>query len=370
MGAIMSTDTHRRDHHRQEALAELMQIGGGGLLIALIAAWASHRQGLLGAIGISVLILLTAFAVGSLLGFLFGLPRVLSRDQTSTSAAEGASPPPSELTKAAPATASAQPEKQRRDRLIKSSTNLEQIADWLTTLLVGAGLSQIGQIPAALSGFRDFLEERALVFPGATPGEMDAGQIPVVGPVLLVLGVVCGFLYMYLSTRLVLVRVFDSIERFIDGEPLSSENRLAVGQILQTRRREGAFASLAFGAEGRAMTMQDALTAMLELLYADDPKRVIDIGAHLLNTDAANRPDYWFYLAAAFGQQMQQAADADDGPGRESARDNAMDCARRAVALDPSYRARLWAISDPEGPDGDLRLMRSYEPFLRLVGRA
>jgi hypothetical protein len=106
---------------------------------------------------------------------------------------------------------------------------------------------------------------------------------------------------------------------------------------------------------------------MFDLLYKSDPDRIIQLGGQLSNTEAVKRPDYWFYLAAAFGQKLFGV----DPASNEwlSARDNALDAARRAVALDPSYRERLWHISDAESRDNDLAQLREDPEFRRIVGR-
>ena len=58
-----------------------------------------------------------AFTIGALLGFLFGVPRAL------TGATQEAG--------------------------LRSNTNLEQISDWLTKILVGVGLVEIGRLASS-----------------------------------------------------------------------------------------------------------------------------------------------------------------------------------------------------------------------------
>jgi hypothetical protein len=61
---------------------------------------------------------------GALLGFLFGIPRVLAADQFVNHDS---------------------PQNQTSDAIV-ANTNLEQISDWLTKILVGVGLTQFGEI--------------------------------------------------------------------------------------------------------------------------------------------------------------------------------------------------------------------------------
>lgn len=214
--------------------------------------------------------------------------------------------------------------------------------------------------------FRIFLETSARVFV-YNGGVHTAGALPAVGPFVLVFGLVCGFLFMYLNTRLGLIRLFYDIENLLSGsEKLGSTEQRAVKAIAERGDGQRSFLQQQFTAK-RSLTVQDALNLMFNLLYKDDPARVVETGARLSNTDAVNRPDYWLYLAAAFGQQLHHLEKGTDD--WKSARVNAIDCAGRAVALDPAYKDRLWHISEPGGSDDDLAPLRDDREFLRLVGR-
>ena len=323
-------------------------------IIATIMAVATN--GWLAAMGISGIIFLGAFATGAMLGFLFGVPRVLT----------GARPPEDPPA----AGASADTPTGKKAPLLQSNTNLEKISDWLTTLLVGAGLAQFHELNGALLAFRTLLEEHAAVFGPETA--RTAGVVPVVGCVMVIFGAVCGFLYMYLNTRLVLTKMFDRAEDELLRSPvLSSAARIAVTQISQSASGGGVQSFVqSVGLAKRDLTVKDALDRMLDLLYKPDPKAVIDIGATLANTPARDDGRYWFYLAAAFGQQEKAASETDDSEARISARDNLLDCARRAVIIDPAFKDRLWAISTPGGVDDDLSGLRDDPQFLRIVGRS
>ncbi len=72
--------------------------------------------------GTALLVAATAMASGALLGFLFGIPRSLQADRDATR--EDSAP-------------------------LSQNTNLEQISDWLTKILVGVGLVQFGAIGSA-----------------------------------------------------------------------------------------------------------------------------------------------------------------------------------------------------------------------------
>jgi F0F1-type ATP synthase assembly protein I len=74
-----------------------------------------------------------------ILGFIFGIPRTLQEgDQINKKENRGAD---------------SSDEKQSQKISYQNNTNLEQISDWVTKILVGVGLTQIAQIPNLLDGF-------------------------------------------------------------------------------------------------------------------------------------------------------------------------------------------------------------------------
>jgi hypothetical protein len=115
--------------------------------------------------GVSLLIAGASCVAGAMVGFVFGIPKTL---QASEGSGYGA------------------------------NTNLEQISDWLTKIMVGVGLTQIAKLPDALK------EYAAFVAPGL-------GGIPASEPysvAVLLFYIVCGFLVGYLWTRIYLPREF------------------------------------------------------------------------------------------------------------------------------------------------------------------
>lgn len=94
----------------------------GALLVAI--AGASWTSGFLW-----FLYLLAATAVAAIIGLIFGLPRTLS----------GFQPSPTER--------------------YKGNSNLEEISDWLTKLLVGVGLVQLAAVPGQLVQLSDYLSK-------------------------------------------------------------------------------------------------------------------------------------------------------------------------------------------------------------------
>jgi hypothetical protein len=108
---------------------------------------------------------------------------------------------------------------------------------------------------------------------------------------------------------------------------------------------------------------------MFNLLYKPGGyRRVIQMSGELSRTPITKRPEYWFYLAAAFGQEMHHTEAGSSE--RQSARDNALDAAQRAIRIDKSFRARLREISNPNSTDNDLALLRDDPEFQKLIGRS
>ena len=121
----------------------------------------------------------SAFAVGGLVGFVFGIPRSLQEPLATPS-----TPAPD------PAEPGAEVASQRAR--YAGNTSLEQISDWLTKILVGVGLTQLANIPSALSSLGE-------TFAPALGG---FAASPVVGPLEVVFFGTGGLFLGYLWTRL------------------------------------------------------------------------------------------------------------------------------------------------------------------------
>lgn len=100
--------------------------------------------------------------VGALLGFLFGLPRTLEQEGSTAT--------------------------------LVTNTNLDQISDWLTKILIGLGLVQLGKVASGI-------DDLALAIAPGLGGGVGAHSFAVA---LLIYAAVDGFLVGYLWTRIVL----------------------------------------------------------------------------------------------------------------------------------------------------------------------
>jgi hypothetical protein len=124
---------------------------------------------------------LAALMCGGLLGFLFGIPRV---EQQANVTANGTTQTDSE------------PNGRYRQRV---NTNLEEISDWLTKIIVGIGLVQLSQIPAKFESVAVFLAG-------------DEYKIGLAATILVVFGII-GFFAGYLLTRLFLASAFSRADQ-------------------------------------------------------------------------------------------------------------------------------------------------------------
>jgi hypothetical protein len=179
-----TTDQHDEDEsHRtgngatkpQALFMHSLMVGGGLLLLGFIlllvfSMSADSDKGQVFAA--AVLTSAAALVVGALLGFLFALPRY--REDES-------------------------PGQPIRSSRLTVNANLEQISDWLTKILVGIGLIELGKIGPALGNLVTHL---GLAFGGSSTARTTAGAA-------LAFYSVMGFLMGYLLTRTLLTQILD-----------------------------------------------------------------------------------------------------------------------------------------------------------------
>lgn len=108
------------------------------VVLVLVSLWLAQGRDARALFGVAMILLQAAFVVGALLGFIFSVPRVLARGATGGDAPTGDG-----------------------RRLLETNSNLERISDWLTTLLVGAGLTQISRLGEGIADARAGDEERS-----------------------------------------------------------------------------------------------------------------------------------------------------------------------------------------------------------------
>ena len=155
------------------ALGVLFGLGLALVVLAMaliIFAMQPGKSGL-GAIGTGLAVGGGALGVGALLGLLFGIPRSLQSEQNNPS-----------------------PAPETSNRRYRANTNLEEISDWLTKIIVGVSLTQLSEIQAQVGVLIDGVADGF----GGTP----EARAFVAG--MLTMAVVAGFLAGYLLARLYL----------------------------------------------------------------------------------------------------------------------------------------------------------------------
>lgn len=150
---------------------------GVGVSVIAVASFVSAPNPSLSGAAVLSACLLAAIALGGLFGFLFGIPK------------SGAGAKPDGANEA---TLSSKPTN-------RVNTNLEEVSDWLTKLILGAGLTQIGALWSMFVDLSRRIGERG--FADHSYGGAIAGG-------LIIYGLVVGFLAGYVLTRLYLSNIF------------------------------------------------------------------------------------------------------------------------------------------------------------------
>lgn len=159
-------------------LAAAMLIGVASVFV--YAAQAGGKEQFLAIASVGILLAGASAFVGGSLGFLFGIPRTLQQEGGSLS--KEVNP------------AGVEPESSAPRIDYRVNTNLEQISDWLTKILVGVGLTQITKIRDGIESLTAF----------AAQGLGPQSHSQVFALALLSYSAVLGFLFGYLWTRLFL----------------------------------------------------------------------------------------------------------------------------------------------------------------------
>jgi hypothetical protein len=115
-----------------------------------------------------------SLATGGFIGFLFGIPKVVQESPTSQQQNENSNNYSQQV-----------------------NTNLEQISDWITKIIVGFGLIQMQKIPAAFQELSEYVSKDSPQFAGS----------------LILFFAIIGFFVGYLQTRLYLAAAFSRADR-------------------------------------------------------------------------------------------------------------------------------------------------------------
>lgn len=182
------------------ALFVVMLLGVTGVVVYAASIKPPGNAGAVGSIGF--LLAGGCLLLGGLVGFLFGIPRSLQQNEDT-------------MRETADSGAGSTPSSPRIRYGV--NTNLEQISDWLTKILVGVGLTQMGKIPGLLREGAEYLDG---ALGGSPYGE------PIALWIILYFSS-CGFLFSYLWTRLFLTRALAEADM---GAIIATVQRVQIDQ--------------------------------------------------------------------------------------------------------------------------------------------
>ena len=174
-------------------MALMIGILVGFYAILFYASRAADLKGFFSIVGTGLLVAGGSFVIGGLLGFLFGIPRTLQAQQSEqTYISSFQSESLHDDTKSGEERKNNQGLDNGKAAYYQANTNLEQISDWLTKILVGVGLTQLTKMPTF------FVELGNQLSPAFGNFESSA----TFSVAVFVFFIVCGFLIFYLWTRL------------------------------------------------------------------------------------------------------------------------------------------------------------------------
>lgn len=192
-----------------QALQYLLVVLAAGIIgVMIIAVGREHwLAGIVAkSVGTGILFAGSAFMVGVLIGFLFGFPPAPSSStpapgQTSAAQSQNKSPAGNNVTAGT------------RSQSILQNTNLQEISDWLTKVIVGAGLVELSKLPPLVRGFAEYMAK------SINPDDPSAAVA------LVILGYFwsCGILFGYLWTRFEILTISSPPDH--DTEALAAVDR-------------------------------------------------------------------------------------------------------------------------------------------------
>ena len=155
-------DGSLRDNGLGNWMLVIPALAGAGVVVVLIYAAELPSSVRWSSFGTALAIAAAAGLVGGLVGFLFGIPRTVQGASASTSGPQ-----------------------------FDANTNLEQVSDWLTKILVGVGLVQIGRALPGLTRLAESMKE-------PLGGQASSSAF---GLALVISYASLGFLFLYLWSR-------------------------------------------------------------------------------------------------------------------------------------------------------------------------
>jgi hypothetical protein len=184
----------------------------GGAIVLLIYSLqfllpkdSGYRE-VLALLGAGGLLAMASLMSGALLGFIFGIPRFLRERQTNQGQPKATTQNGTQVAPSSPVSAASgintPSTVQPGISQFQSNTNLEEISDWLTKIIVGLGLTKLATIPSYV--------KRLTWFVSHSIGEGHHEFNDNVAFSLMTAFSICGFFMGYLMTRLFLQQAFDA----------------------------------------------------------------------------------------------------------------------------------------------------------------
>jgi CheY-like chemotaxis protein len=160
---------------------------------------------------------LSCLASGGMIGFLFGIPRVLQDNNVSNVV----------LPTKDKETEGNTSQTLRPFYRMQVNTNLEQISDWLTKIIVGVGLIELRRIPEILTNLSAFLANGL----GAAP------QTQALAMALITYFIIVGFLGGYLITRIYLAQAFSRADWGTQNTINIGGSELTLEEVTEQQRK-------------------------------------------------------------------------------------------------------------------------------------
>ncbi len=305
-------------------------------------------------LGHGLLLALAFAAVGGLVGFLFGIPRTES---------QATKPPATNSEGRDIATTQSKPEQP------DVKTNLEQVSDWLTKIILGAGLTQLIRVP-------EFLKSLGIYF------EPSFGNSPFLPLIIVLNSLIFGFFAGYLITQLFLQRAL-TLALVLRDSTLATAIETA-GTLERVKKFSAATATLEAALihlrpDTPKSTKRDLFEKLTyNTLYEDEPEgfqKAIQYADQYIHEE----PDYpsariWVNLAAALGQKYKWDS-THDAPKEalDETRKRALEAAGNATAIEPRMKTllrMLWNPNDPtkiQSEEDDLEVFFNDPDFKSLL---
>ena len=167
-------------------------------------------------VGSGTLVSIAALVTGGLVGFLFGIPKSSDREADAKKEERAAEQP-------------AQPGEPRTRTSLRRNTNIEEISDWLTKIIVGLGIYELKNIPDHVIRLAAFLSPAF----GGGPG---SGAVAIV---LAVAFACSGFLFGYLLTVLFIAQAIARSDRETSADANLEQDTKAAEMVASVAGGEG-----------------------------------------------------------------------------------------------------------------------------------